>query len=250
MCLALVGAVWLGLSFANRIVQPIGHLIGASERVSNGDLSARVDVGRSRDEIEGLGRAFNRMTGQLQSQRNELIEANRQVDERRRFTEAVLSGVTAGVIGLDQQGIVTVVNRSALRLLGLERDQVVGRPLSQVVPAFTELLIGARAGGRARDQVDFEREDGARRLNVQIAADTGHEGGGLVVTFDDITELAAAQRTAAWADVARRIAHEIKNPLTPIQLSAERLRRKYKNEVVTDPEIFDQCTDDDYSPCE
>ncbi|MFZ1988759.1 MAG: PAS domain-containing sensor histidine kinase [Alphaproteobacteria bacterium] len=241
--LILLCAVWLGLSFANRIVQPIGHLISAAERVSNGDLSARVDVGRTRDEIEGLGRAFNRMTGQLQSQRNELIEANRQVDDRRRFTEAVLSGVSAGVIGLDQQGLVTVANRSALRLLGLDRAQIIGRPLSKVVPAFANLFMQAQTGGRARDQIDFEREDGARRLNVQIAADIGQESGGLVVTFDDITELAAAQRTAAWADVARRIAHEIKNPLTPIQLSAERLRRKYKKEVVSDPEIFDQCTE-------
>jgi two-component system nitrogen regulation sensor histidine kinase NtrY len=118
-----------------------------------------------------------------------------------------------------------------------------GRPLTQEVPVLADLLNKAKAGGRARDQIDLEREDGTRRLNVQISQDSSQEEGGLVVTFDDITELAAAQRTAAWADVARRIAHEIKNPLTPIQLSAERLRRKYKKEVVTDPEVFDQCTE-------
>jgi two-component system nitrogen regulation sensor histidine kinase NtrY len=242
--LILLCAVWLGLSFANRIVQPIGRLIGAAERVSNGDLSARVDVGRTRDEIEGLGRAFNRMTGQLQSQRNELIEAGRQVDDRRRFTEAVLSGVSAGVIGLDSQGLVTAVNSSALRLLGLERADVIGKPLSVAVPDLAPLVNAAKAGARNRAQVDLARGDEERRLNVQISTAPREVGeAGFVITFDDITELAAAQRTAAWADVARRIAHEIKNPLTPIQLSAERLRRKYKKEVTTDPEVFDQCTD-------
>jgi two-component system nitrogen regulation sensor histidine kinase NtrY len=242
--LIMLTAAWLGLTFANRIVQPIGRLIGAAERVSNGDLSARVDVGRSRDEIEGLGRAFNRMTGQLQSQRNELVEANRQFDERRRFTETVLTGVSAGVIGTDAQGVITVVNRSALRLLGLEKENVLGRALSEIMPDIMGLVVSARSGGRTRAQIDLKREDGERRLNVRISTEpslTGEQGS--VVTFDDITELVAAQRTAAWADVARRIAHEIKNPLTPIQLSAERLRRKYKKEIKTDPEIFDQCTD-------
>ncbi|MFO1187658.1 MAG: PAS domain-containing sensor histidine kinase [Alphaproteobacteria bacterium] len=242
--LVMLAAAWLGLTFANRIVQPIGRLIGAAERVSNGDLSARVDVGRTRDEIEGLGRAFNRMTGQLQSQRNELVEANRQADERRRFTETVLSGVSAGVVGTNAQGVITVVNRSALRLLGLEKEQVIGRALSEIMPDLMSLLVSARSGGRTRAQIDLKREDGERRLNVRISSEPSLTGDdGQIVTFDDITELVAAQRTAAWADVARRIAHEIKNPLTPIQLSAERLRRKYKKEVSTDPEIFDQCTD-------
>jgi two-component system nitrogen regulation sensor histidine kinase NtrY len=242
--LIMLTAAWLGLTFANRIVQPIGRLIGAAERVSNGDLSARVDVGRTRDEIEGLGRAFNRMTGQLQSQRNELVEANRQFDERRRFTEAVLSGVSAGVIGTNGQGVITVVNRSALQLLGFEKEAVIGRALSEVMPDFMGLLVSARSGGRTRAQIDIKQEEGERRLNVRISSEPSVTGpDGLVVTFDDITDLVAAQRTAAWADVARRIAHEIKNPLTPIQLSAERLRRKYKKEIKTDPEIFDQCTD-------
>ena len=243
MILILV-AMLLGLTVANRIAQPIGRLIGAAEKVSLGDLSARVDVGRTRDEIEVLGRAFNRMTGQIQSQRNELVEANRQFDERRRFTEAVLSGVSAGVISADEQGIATVANRSALKLLQLKSDEIVGQPIVAAVPEFASLLNSAKAVDRARAQIDVDRGDGDRRLNVQITKEDS-DGGSLryIITFDDITELAAAQRTAAWADVARRIAHEIKNPLTPIQLSAERLRRKYKKEIQTDPEIFDQCTD-------
>lgn len=224
---------------------PIGRLIGASERVSEGDLSARVTLADDDDELASLGRAFNRMTGQLQSQRNELIESHRQADQRRRFTEAVLSGVSAGVVGLDGQGRADVVNRSALTLLSIGREEIVGQDLGVAIPEVKEMIAQAMAGGEGRIQahVDISRNGKSRNLSVTVTRERASEDeSGYVVTFDDITDLISAQRTSAWADVARRIAHEIKNPLTPIQLSAERLRRKYKKEISTDPEIFEQCT--------
>jgi len=250
--LILLFAVWTGLSAAGRIVLPIGRIVGAAERVSEGDLSSRVEVGREDDEIATLGRAFNRMTGQLQTQRDELIEANRQYDRRRRFTEAVLAGVTAGVIGLDGQGRITIANRSALGLLNRPRDELVGKELTNAVPELAPLVNAAMKGedARAQGEIDIEISGRTRNLTVQVTGEAGVGGEteagaakGFVVTFDDVTDLVSAQRMSAWADVARRIAHEIKNPLTPIQLSAERLRRKYKDEVVTDPHVFNQCTE-------
>ncbi len=250
--LILLFAVWTGLSAAGRIVSPIGRLVGAAELVSEGDLAARVDVGREDDEISTLGRAFNRMTGQLQTQRDELIEANRQYDRRRRFTEAVLSGVTAGVIGLDGQGRITLANRSALALLDREQEALVEAKIDEAVPEFGPLVRAAMASedARAQGEIDIEIGGRTRNLTVQVTGEVGvgeeTEAGvakGYVVTFDDVTNLVSAQRMSAWADVARRIAHEIKNPLTPIQLSAERLRRKYKDEVISDPNVFNQCTE-------
>lgn len=241
----LIIATVIGLRLANRIVTPIGRLIGASERVSEGDLSARVQLDSGDDELASLGRAFNRMTGELQSQRNELIESNRQAEQRRRFTEAVLSGVSAGVVGMDGHGRVDIVNRSALTLVGAQRDDLVGHALGAAVPELEQLLDQAMAHpeGRAAGQIDITRQGKTRNLTVRVTREraTEHDPG-FVVTFDDITDLIAAQRTSAWADVARRIAHEIKNPLTPIQLSAERLKRKYRKEIQTDPEVFEQCT--------
>ena len=241
----LFSAIWIGLGTANRIVMPIGRLIWASERVSEGDLTARVTLADDDDELASLGRAFNRMTGQLQSQRNELIESNRQAEHRRRFTEAVLSGVSAGVVGLDGHGRADVFNRSALTLLSTNRDALLGKDLAEVVPEVNDLVEQAMksADGRAQAHIDVLRDGKTRNLNVIVTRERSSEDeSGYVVTFDDITDLISAQRTSAWADVARRIAHEIKNPLTPIQLSAERLRRKYKKEISTDPEIFEQCT--------
>ncbi|MDZ4740454.1 MAG: PAS domain-containing sensor histidine kinase [Alphaproteobacteria bacterium] len=241
----LFTAAWIGLGTANRIVMPIGRLIGASERVSEGDLSARVTLADDDDELASLGRAFNRMTGQLQSQRNELVESNRQADQRRRFTEAVLSGVSAGVVGLNGHGHTDIVNRSALNLLSLSREDMLGRDLAASVPEVNDLVVQAMASadGRAQAHIDITRNGNTRNLSVTVTRERASEDeSGYVVTFDDITDLISAQRTSAWADVARRIAHEIKNPLTPIQLSAERLRRKYKKEITTDPEIFEQCT--------
>ena len=244
--LILLAAIWLGLVFANRIVRPVGALIAATERVRGGDLSARVEEGPPDEEFGSLGRAFNRMTGQLESQRAELIAANRQLDERRRFSEAVLEGVTAGVLGLDADGVITLPNRSALSLLGVPAESLVGQPLDHAIPEMAGLHRGARERPErvAQGQLELRRQGRARALTVRIVTESvGSEIRGFVVTFDDITALVAAQRTAAWADVARRIAHEIKNPLTPIQLSAERLKRKYLREIRTEPEIFTACTD-------
>jgi two-component system nitrogen regulation sensor histidine kinase NtrY len=241
----LMAAIWTGLWFANRLAGPIANLISAAERVSEGDLKAQVKVERSDDEIGTLGNAFNRMTAQLDTQRSALITANAQIDERRRFTETVLAGVSAGVIGLDADGQITIVNRAAARLLNATPEELEGRHYAEAVPELSALIrraIGEPAG-RAGGEVAIKRGGSPRALSVQVASELGTQARGYVVTFDDITDLVSAQRTAAWADVARRIAHEIKNPLTPIQLSAERLKRKYGHEVSSDPEIFTQCTD-------
>ncbi|MDP6817632.1 MAG: PAS domain-containing sensor histidine kinase [Alphaproteobacteria bacterium] len=244
--LVLLASIWVGLAFANQLVRPIGGLISAAERVRAGELSARVEEGDAGDEIGSLSRAFNRMTGQLEEQRDELVEANRQLDERRQFTEAVLGGVSAGVIGLDADGLVTLPNRSALGLLESSADAMTGHSVEEAIPEMMHLLREARArpDRLIEEQIELDRGGRKRTLLVRIVAEKV-EGTivGYVVTFDDITALVAAQRTAAWADVARRIAHEIKNPLTPIQLSAERLKRKYMGEISTEPEIFSACTD-------
>ena len=241
----LLAAIWLGLWAANRIVNPVSRLIGAAERVTKGDLKVKVDVDRSDDEIATLTRAFNRMLSELDAQRSQLIEANRDIDERRRFTETVLGGVSAGVLGLDAEGRVTIVNRTASRLLNLPPEEIVGKSYADAVPELAVLIHRAMTEpvGRASGEVAIKRAASARALSVQVQSERGEHASGYVVTFDDITDLVSAQRTAAWADVARRIAHEIKNPLTPIQLSAERLKRKYAKEVETDKEVFEQCTD-------
>lgn len=239
----LLAAVWLGVWAASRIVEPIGRLIGASERVSEGDLAVRIDVGSGDDEIGSLGRAFNRMTVQLETQRGELIEANRQLDRRRRFTEAVLSGVSAGVLALDSRGRITLVNQSAINLLGAARDEIIGERIEVAVPELSALVKLAQASGEAGGQISIGRDETTRTLTVRVSRERSvEESRSIVITFDDITDLVSAQRMSAWADIARRIAHEIKNPLTPIQLSAERLRRKYRTSV-NDPEIFEHCTD-------
>jgi len=246
--LLLLTAVGVGLGFANRLSRHIANLVHATEMVRSGNLSVRLDeASRSDDEIGMLTRAFNRMTRQLDGQRGELTEANRQLEDRRRFTEAVLAGVSAGVIGLDRSGRVNLPNPPAIELLGVRLEEIMGRPLTDSVPEFAGLVERAVADPSrlVEDEISVETVDGVRTLHVRIAAerDAKQDVIGFVVTFDDVTELQSAQRTAAWADVARRIAHEIKNPLTPIQLSAERLKRKYLKEIVTDPEIFEQCTD-------
>ena len=241
----LIVSVFAGVWAANRIVAPISRLVTASEKVSRGDLTARVPMDRSDDEVATLSFAFNRMTGELESQREELVESHRQTEIRRRFTEAVLSGVSAGVVGLDSDGKVNILNRSAQMMLALGRDPVIGLDIAQVAAELAPLVQAAQDNpeGRAQGQIDVTRNGKTRNLTVRVTSETPTEGErGIVVTFDDITDLITAQRTSAWADVARRIAHEIKNPLTPIQLSAERLRRKYKKEIETDPEVFEQCT--------
>lgn len=246
--LLLMAAVWAGLNVATRLVRPISALIGAAERVRAGDLTVRVSEPAAEDELGLLARAFNRMTTEIENQRRELLQANQQLDERRRFTETVLFGVSAGVIGLDAEGRVNLPNLSAAHLLGVdEPEQLVGRALAELSPEMAELLEKGphRPGRLVQDQVQIRRPGRAPlTLLVRIAAEgKGRTVGGYVLTFDDITELVSAQRKAAWADVARRIAHEIKNPLTPIQLSAERLRRKYLKEITGDTDVFTMCTD-------
>ena len=253
--LVLSAAVLIGLLIANQIARPIGRLIEAAEQVRSGDLTARVPETATDDEVADLSRAFNRMTGQLSAQRGELMDAYEQLDQRRRFTEAVLSGVSAGVIGLDRQGGIELPNRAASRLLGLDLRQVTGQPLSQVVPEFAPLMEAAlehpEIAHTAELQIGLRNERrtllvriSADRLRPEAQGDEEHpEALSFVATFDDITQLQSAQRKAAWADVARRIAHEIKNPLTPIQLSAERLKRRFSKEITSDPESFVQCAD-------
>jgi two-component system nitrogen regulation sensor histidine kinase NtrY len=240
----LLGAVWAGIWAANRLVRPISNLVSAAERVSEGDLTAQVKVAENDDELANLGHAFNRMTSQLAAQRADLMTANRLNEERRRFTETVLSGVSAGVIGLDSDGNITIINRAAARLLNATQDELEGRHYAESVPELGALIRRALSepAARASGEVTVKRTGSPRQLSVQVSSEPGNAAG-FIVTFDDITDLVGAQRTAAWADVARRIAHEIKNPLTPIQLSAERLKRKYTSEVSTDPEIFQQCID-------
>ena len=242
----LLAAIWLGLWASNRIIDPIGKLVDAAERVSEGDLGARVEQGETGDELDMLSDAFNRMTAQLESQRNALVEANHQFDQRRQFTEAVLSGVSAGVFGLDNDGIINHANRAAINFFDQKETDFVGKDLAVVVPEMAELFKEAQNSSdrRARVQLAINRNGQDRTLSMRVTREVTDSGvGGFVLTFDDITELVSAQRTSAWADVARRIAHEIKNPLTPIQLSAERLRRKYSKEILSDPEVFLQCTE-------
>lgn len=242
--LLLFASVWVGLTFANELAAPISRLIGAADRVRSGDLMARVPEGSDQDEIGVLSRAFNRMTSQLASQRHELVEANQQLDDRRRFTEAVLAGVSAGVLGLDADGDIVLPNRSASDFLG-GGDHLIGSSLAVVMPEIAPLLQRAalRPGEAVVDEVTVQRGGAQRSLLVRVAAQQD-EGVlvGYVVTFDDVTELLSAQRQAAWAEVARRIAHEVKNPLTPIRLSAERLNRKYLPQIVDDREAFTNCT--------
>src|SRR5216684_1619667 len=244
--LLLTGAVLVGLRFATKLARPISSLVAAAEQVRAGDLAARVPEGAADEEFGSLSRAFNRMTHQLQTQQSELIEANRQLDQRRRFTETVLAGVSAGVIGLDQHGRINLPNRSSSLLLAADLDHLIGHQLGEAVPEMAKLLDEAtrRPERLAQSQVQVVRRGRSQTLLVRIAAEReGGEVKGYIVTFDDITELLSAQRKAAWADVARRIAHEIKNPLTPIQLSAERLKRKYLREIRSDPDTFSICTD-------
>ena len=244
--LFLAAAILMGVHFAAQMAGPISGLVGAADRIRAGDLSARVPEGERDDELSSLSRAFNRMTYQIQSQQRELLEANRELDERRRFTETVLTGVSAGVIGLDRGGRVYLPNRSASSLLGIDLDGAIGEDLAELAPEMAELLEQAalRPDRLAQGQVQIAGQNSTRTLLVRIAAERDEdEISGFVVTFDDITELVSAQRKAAWADVARRIAHEIKNPLTPIQLSAERLKRKYLKDIKNDAETFQICTD-------
>jgi len=244
--LLLMAAVWVGLLISNQLMKPIGDLIAAADKIRRGDLSARVVESKEDADIGGIGRAFKRMAKRLERNRRELTDANRQLDARRMFTETVLAGVSAGVIGLDAKGRINLPNRSASELLATDLKGQIGKPLATVVPEMADLVarVQSRHEGLEQSELMISRGGATRTLTVRIATEaTDGEPFGYVVTFDDITELQSAQRAAAWADVARRIAHEIKNPLTPIQLSAERLKRKYLKEVDSDPELFETLAD-------
>ncbi len=240
--LMLLAAVWLAILFATRLTAPIGGLMQAAERLRGGDLTTRVEEGPPNDELGQLARSFNRMASQIEHQRGELVSANRELDTRRRLTDAVLAGVSAGVLSVDGKGTVIRSNRSALELLALPEDGVLERRLADVMPELASLMMQSaeRSDRVTQGQVEILQRGVRRILLVRVSAASD---AGSVVTFDDVTDLMSAQRMAAWGDVARRIAHEIKNPLTPIQLSAERLKRRYLKQIKDDPETFTICTD-------
>lgn len=242
----LLASIWAAIGFANRLVAPIRRLILAADYVSKGQLSVQVPVRPKEGDLAHLGETFNVMTAELRSQRAELIAAKDQIDRRRRFTEAMLAGVTAGVIGVDAERRITLANRSALALLGEAEAGVLGRPIAEVVPEFAAVMaeaVGEQPNRPRQHQVMLHRGGKERTIVVRFTTETSSAAGSLVVTLDDITDLVTAQRSSAWADVARRIAHEIKNPLTPIQLSAERIRRRYAKRIEDDRQVFDQCVD-------
>ncbi len=241
----IVAAVWGGLWFAERLARPVGRLAGAAQRVGDGDLDVQVAEEDGDDEIAMLGRLFNQMTRQLKGQRQALMESHEQTEGRRRLFDSVLSNVTAGVIGLDAEGRIDFVNRAAMRLLDLASEVATNAALTETVPEFDSLFqrLQADTGSAVQDEVRLTRRGKLESLLVRMSerrSDAGVEG--FVVAFDDVTDLVSAQRMAAWGDVARRIAHEIKNPLTPIQLSAERIKRKYRGQV-SDPEELEAYTD-------
>jgi two-component system nitrogen regulation sensor histidine kinase NtrY len=240
----LLAAVWIGIALANRFVDPIRNLMIASNRVSEGDLDVRVPVQEGRGDLRDLTNRFNTMTQQLKTQRVALLEANETNEKRRQFTEAVVEGVSAGIVGLDPFGAITLVNLRAAEMFGADEISLVGKRIEEVIPALAPVIERAKSArrGTIRDQIEIGSGPDYRTYQVQLTREgTMTESKGYVVTLDDITDLLSAQRTGAWADVARRIAHEIKNPLTPIQLSAERLRRRYASKLADDFDVFDKC---------
>lgn len=233
--LMILAAIWAGLSFGERLSRPVGQLAGAAQRVGQGDLDVRVKEGTSDDEIAMLGRLFNQMTRQLKGQRDTLIEQNAATEESRRLFDSVLSSVTAGVIGLEESGRVDFMNRSAMRLLSLVEQRDSGLTMEAAVPEFSALFerLTHTTAETLQEEIKLTRGGKQESLLVRMATRRNLDGAleGYVVAFDDVTQLVSAQRLAAWGDVARRIAHEIKNPLTPIQLSAERINRKFSKQL-------------------
>jgi two-component system nitrogen regulation sensor histidine kinase NtrY len=242
----LMASVLIGLNFANWLVAPIRRLMSAANIVSTGDLHVQVPVHRSEGDLAQLGETFNKMTHELRTQRDELVSASDLIDSRRRFIEAVLSSASAGIIGVDASGSVGILNRSAEKLIGHAESETLDHPLSDVLPELDDMMKTAREGTQklVQGQITITRDGQERNLSVRVSAEqTSQSRDSYIITLDDITELVSAQRTSAWGDVARRIAHEIKNPLTPIQLSAERIRRKFGKVITEDKAVFDQCTD-------
>jgi two-component system, NtrC family, nitrogen regulation sensor histidine kinase NtrY len=244
--IVLLSSAWIGLDFANRLVAPIRRLIGAANDVSTGNLQVQVPVYPSEGDLARLGETFNNMTQELRTQHEDIVRARDVIDSRRRFTEAVLSGASAGVIGVNADSSITILNRSAERLIGQTESDALGRSLTEIAPELGEIFETARLSNQrlVQRQVTLSRDGQERNFSVRVTSEqTTDAEHGYVITIDDITELVLAQRSSAWADIARRIAHEIKNPLTPIQLSAERLRRKYGKVIADDDGVFQQCTD-------
>jgi two-component system, NtrC family, nitrogen regulation sensor histidine kinase NtrY len=244
--IVLLSSAWIGLDFANRLVAPIRRLIGAANVVSTGNLQVRVPIRRSEGDLAQLGETFNKMTQELRTQHDDIVRARDVIDSRRRFTEAVLAGASAGVIGVNADGGITILNRSAEQLIARPESEALGHPLAAVAPELAEIFQAARNGNQrlVQRQVTVSRNGQERNFSVRVTSEQAAESEhGYVITIDDVTELVLAQRSSAWADIARRIAHEIKNPLTPIQLSAERLRRKYGKVIVEDAAVFEQCTE-------
>jgi two-component system nitrogen regulation sensor histidine kinase NtrY len=242
----LMASVLIGLNFANWLVTPIRRLMSAANIVSTGDLHVQVPVHRSEGDLAQLGETFNKMTQELRTQRDDLVSASDVIDSRRRFIEAVLSSASAGIIGVDASGSVGILNRSAEKLIGHAESETLDHPLSDVLPELDDMMKTAREGTQklVQGQITISRDGHERNLSVRVSAEqTSQSRDSYIITLDDITELVSAQRTSAWGDVARRIAHEIKNPLTPIQLSAERIRRKFGKVITEDKAIFEQCTD-------
>ncbi len=242
----LMASVLIGLNFANWLVSPIRNLMSAANIVSTGDLNVQVPVHKSEGDLAQLGETFNKMTAELRTQRDELVSASDLIDSRRRFIEAVLSSASAGIIGVDASGSVGILNRSAEKLIGHAESETLDHPLSDVLPELDDMMKTAREGTQrlVQGQITIMRDGHERNLSVRVSAEqTSQSRDSYIITLDDITELVSAQRTSAWGDVARRIAHEIKNPLTPIQLSAERIRRKFGKVITEDKAIFEQCTD-------
>ncbi len=244
----LLASMWFGLTFARRFASPISDLIEVSDKVRKGDLTAKVSEKSGLEEFDYLARAFNKMTAQILSQQEDLLEANVQLDQRRKFTETVLAGVTSGILGITRNGQITICNTSAADFLKKPADSLIGESIYEILPEARDFLDQSylKPNRTHNFECPYILGDGSRRvflIRVAIELIDGQDHGA-VVTFDDITDLQSAQRKAAWADVARRIAHEIKNPLTPIQLSAERLKRKYLKSVpAEDQGIFEQCID-------
>jgi two-component system nitrogen regulation sensor histidine kinase NtrY len=233
--LIIVGlSILTALKLADRLVRPVGELVGAAGRIEEGDFSARVPVTNTEDEIQTLATAFNRMAGRLDEQTGALRTANTQLDARRAFMEAVLSSVTAGVIALDTASRTLLVNRSAETLLHKSQSEIEGKDLSALSPDLAEFMRGDQSEANVIVTSDaLPRTLAVKRVRYQD---------GSVLTFDDITDQLTDQRRAAWSDIARRIAHEIKNPLTPIQLAAERMQRRFGQEISSDKETFERLT--------
>ncbi|EJJ26839.1 sensor histidine kinase NtrY-like [Rhizobium sp. CF142] len=245
--IVLLAAIWTAIAVADRIVRPIRLLITAADSVASGNMDIVVPVHAVDGDVASLSRTFNKMISEIRTQRDEILEAKDEVDDRRRFIEAVLSGVTAAVIGVEQDRRITIVNSSAEALMALHADELLGKQLSEVAPEVDQVLTEAasRYRGDFRKQIALVRGGTVRTLSVQVTREEVRDlSESYVITLDDITDLVIAQRSTAWGDVARRIAHEIKNPLTPIQLSAERIQRRYGKQIdENDRAIFDQCTD-------